>query len=212
MTLSNALSAPLTRACAALIAGLALVGIAQAHGDKHEHGVVHLDLAVEGDALVLQLESPLDSVLGFEHRPRTAEQRQAVDQMLKRLRDGAALFSTNASAGCRFEDAQIESALIASPAGKADSKANPPEQQEKAGKADKSEKAEKSETSEKSEHMDVDATYRFRCASAPALSQLTHQLFATFPRIQRIEAQIATPKGQGKQVLKRPTATLSLGG
>lgn len=181
-------SAAAAPAAALLIAGLALAGSAQAHGDKHEHGVVHLDVAVEGATLVLQLESPLDSVLGFEHQPRTPEQRQAVEQMLKRLRDGAALFSPNAQGGCRFEGAEIESALIAAPGTPA------------------------SDKSDKAEHLDVDATYRFRCTATPALSQLTHQLFATFPRIQRIEAQVATPKGQHRQVLKRPTATLSLGG
>lgn len=178
-------------AAALITAGLALAASAQAHGDKHEHGVVHLDVAIEGATLVLQLESPLDSVLGFEHQPRTPEQRQAVEQMLKRLRDGAALFSPNAQAGCRFEGAEIESALIAAPGTPA---------------------SDRSDTADKAEHLDVDATYRFRCTATPALGQLTHQLFATFPRIQRIEAQVATPKGQRRQVLKRPTVTLSLGG
>ncbi|MBO9685587.1 MAG: DUF2796 domain-containing protein [Mitsuaria chitosanitabida] len=191
---------------ATIVAGLALLGSAQAHGDKHEHGVVHLDVAVEGDLLTLQLESPLDSVLGFEHQPRTPAQRAAVEQMLQRLRDGAALFTANAPAGCRFEDVQIESGLIVDP--------KPAPAATAAMTASTATAATTATTAPKGkhEHLDVDASYRFRCASSPALTQLTHQLFAVFPRIQRVEAQIATPRGQSRQVLKRPAATLSIGG
>jgi hypothetical protein len=191
---------------ATIVAGLALLGSAQAHGDKHEHGVVHLDVVVEGDLLTLQLESPLDSVLGFEHQPRTPAQRAAVEQMLQRLRDGAALFTANAPAGCRFEDVQIESGLLVdpkpAPAAMATSTASGAAAATAATAAPKGEH----------EHLDVDASYRFRCVSRPALTQLTHQLFAVFPRIQRVEARIATPRGQSRQVLKRPAATLSIGG
>ena len=170
----------------ALAAGLMMAGAAQAHGDKHEHGVVHLDVAVEGDTLAIQLESPLDSVLGFERQPRTPAERQSVERMLAMLRGGAVLFTPDARGQCRFEEAQLESGLIAGAS--TDSAAN------------------------KSEHLDVDVSYRFRCAAASHLSSLSHQLFALFPRIQRIDAQVATPKGQSRQVLKRPDATLSLGG
>lgn len=194
---------------ATIVAGLALLGSAQAHGDKHEHGVVHLDVAVEGDLLTLQLESPLDSVLGFEHQPRTPAQRAAVEQMLQRLRDGAALFTANAPAGCRFEDVQIESGLIVdtkpAPAATAAMTTSTTTAATTATTATTAPKGEH-------EHLDVDASYRFRCASSPALTQLTHQLFAVFPRIQRVEARIATPRGQSRQVLKRPAATLSIGG
>jgi hypothetical protein len=174
-------------AAAVLAAGLMTLGAAQAHGDKHEHGVVHLDVAIEGDTLAIQLESPLDSVLGFERQPRTPAERQSVDRMLATLRGGGVLFTPDARGQCRFEDAQLDSGLIAG---------SPPA----------------SAAAAKSEHLDVDVSYRFRCASAAELTTLSHQLFALFPRIQRIDAQVATPKGQSRQVLKRPAATLSLGG
>ncbi|MFX1682721.1 DUF2796 domain-containing protein [Mitsuaria sp. CC2] len=170
----------------ALVAGLMMLGAAQAHGDKHEHGVVHLDVAIEGDTLAIQLESPLDSVLGFERQPRTPAERQSVERMLATLRGGAVLFTPDARGQCRFEAAQLESGLIAKPS--TDSAAN------------------------KLEHLDVDVSYRFRCAAATDLKTLSHQLFALFPRIQRIDAQVATPKGQSRQVLQRPAATLTLGG
>ena len=169
-----------------LIAGLAMSGAAQAHGDKHEHGVVHLDVAIEGDTLAIQLESPLDSVLGFERQPRTPAERQAVDRMLATLRGGAVLFAPDARGQCRFEEAQLESGLIPS--------------------------STKDSAPASSEHLDVDVSYRFRCASPAQATTLSHQLFALFPRIQRIDAQVATPQGQSRQVLKRPAATLSLGG
>jgi hypothetical protein len=43
--------------------------LAQEHA--HVHGLVSLNVAVDGRILTVQLEAPLDSLLGFEHRPRT---------------------------------------------------------------------------------------------------------------------------------------------
>lgn len=173
-------------AAAVLATGLTMTGAAHAHGDKHEHGVVHLDVAIEGDTLAIQLESPLDSVLGFERPPRTPAERQSVERMLATLRGGAVLFTPDARGQCRFEDAQLESGLV--PTSATDS------------------------APAKSEHLDVDVGYRFRCTAPAELTTLSHQLFALFPRIQRIDAQVATPKGQSRQVLQRPAATLRLGG
>ncbi|MGB0128732.1 MAG: DUF2796 domain-containing protein [Rhodocyclaceae bacterium] len=37
----------------------------------HEHGVAKLDVASDGGALAINVESPLDNRVGFEHAPRT---------------------------------------------------------------------------------------------------------------------------------------------
>ena len=47
----------------------------------HVHGVASLQVAVDGNTLTLNLESPLDNVLGFEHAPRSEKQKAAVRSM-----------------------------------------------------------------------------------------------------------------------------------
>ena len=51
-------------ACGLLGATYAPSVLAQEHA-AHVHGDAHLDVALEGDTLSLQLESPLDNLLGF---------------------------------------------------------------------------------------------------------------------------------------------------
>src|SRR5437879_845104 len=62
-------------------------GLAFAHEQHaHVHGIASLQLAVDGNTLTLDLSSPLDNLLGFEHVPRTDKQKAAVHNMAERLR------------------------------------------------------------------------------------------------------------------------------
>ena len=57
----------------------------------HVHGRATLDVAVDGGRVDIRFDSPAIDVLGFEHAPRTAAERQAV-------RDAAALLGAHANA------------------------------------------------------------------------------------------------------------------
>ena len=46
-------------------------------------------------------------------------------------------------------------------------------------------------------HGDIDATYRFRCATPAALKSVETTLFKSFKRLYRVEAQRVGPAGQG---------------
>jgi Protein of unknown function (DUF2796) len=160
---------------------LATTGSPQAREGAHEHGVVKLDVAVDGSLLTLQLEAPLDSLLGFEHRPRTEAQRRAADAVLTRFNDGASLFKPHAAALCTLSKSTIGAeALQPNPAAKP------------------------------GEHADLDATFEFRCAQPDKLLDIDVALFDAFKRIQRINAQVIGPKGQAQRVLKRPDRLLKL--
>ncbi|OWQ85657.1 hypothetical protein CDN99_21475 [Roseateles aquatilis] len=162
------------------------------HG-AHEHGVIRVDVVVDGDQLTVALEAPLDSLLGFEHQPRTDAEKAATQRMLTRMRDGATLWRPAPEAGCRFESARLDSALITAPTDGARANKTPADGASEAGK-----------------HMDLDASYTFRCAQPARLNSLSHTLFRDFPRLQRLEVQIAGPKGQRKRTLQRPVDTVRL--
>lgn len=91
--------------CTAVL--LLAVGTAWA-AKAHQHGVATLSVAVDGNALELAFESPLENLVGFEHAPRNAKERQALQALKDRFADPQALFVPAPAAGCRAAPAQLE--------------------------------------------------------------------------------------------------------
>ena len=74
----------------------------------HEHGHVTLFVAVEGQAVAMELEAPGENIVGFEHAAETAEQKGAVEKARAALADPLALFAVPAEAGCTVASADVE--------------------------------------------------------------------------------------------------------
>lgn len=137
------------------------------HHGAHVHGLAKLEVALEGTQLIVRLESPLEAVLGFEHAPRSAKDKAAVAAMRKILAGGDALFIPTAAAACRQQVSRVESAVLDGKAG--------------AGHDG---------------HGDLDTEFRFNCAQPAQLKGLEVRLFDVFPKLRRIDAEVATGKGQ----------------
>lgn len=76
-----------------------VVTIAQA-APAHVHGEARLEISVDGEQLVIALESPLDSLLGFERAPRNAAEHQAVQTMAAKLKQPSKIFVPSTAAQC----------------------------------------------------------------------------------------------------------------
>ena len=91
----------------ALAAATTLTAVPAVAAPAHAHGHARLDVAIDGAALVVSLESPLDNLLGFEHAPRNDKQRAAV----KKMEDGLQspdLFKPTPEAGCQLKEVSVE--------------------------------------------------------------------------------------------------------
>lgn len=150
-------------------------------GKAHEHGTARLDVALEGSTLTLALETPLDGLLGFERAPRSDAERRAADAAIAKLRAADALFSIDPAAQCKAASVELRSAAL------------------KLGGA---------AAATDDGHADLDGEFTFRCQSAPAF--IDARLFAAFPRLARIDVQLAAAKGQRKLVLRRPAQRIDL--
>lgn len=169
--------------CVVLVLVLAPPAEVFAQEHAHVHGLASLNVAVDGRVLTVQLEAPLDSLLGFEHRPRTDAQRKAAAALLDRMKTGQNLFRPDPAAQCSLRKTEVESdALQKAP--------------EPGGKED--------------EHADLDASFEFECREPERLARMEVGLFDAFSRVQRIEVQIAGANGQAKQTLQRPDKVLRL--
>lgn len=165
------------------LAGLVLVLplAALAHGSAHVHGLAQLDIAVEAKKISIELQTPLDNLVGFERAPRTDSERKRADEAVARLRAGDQMFKFDAAAGCKLANVTLESPALglgtAKPA---------------AG-----------------EHAELHGSWEFDCADAAQAAQLEVGLFA-FNQLKRVQVQLVLPKTQLKRELKRPNGKLSL--
>ena len=157
------------------------------HG-VHEHGVAQLNIALEGDVLQMELETPTMNIVGFEHMPATRQQQQEVDDAAATLRHGAEVFSLPAAAGCVLQEANVESALL---------------------------KREHDDMSHEHEHRheghaDFDADYSFKCVNPMALKYVDVQLFTLFSGMREIDVQIITHSGQRAQELNSQSVRINI--
>ncbi|MDR2092167.1 MAG: DUF2796 domain-containing protein [Azoarcus sp.] len=158
---------------------LGLLALPARGHDPHEHGVARLDVALEGQRLSLELDSPLANFLSFEHAPRTDAQRNEVRAMAAKLRGAEALFVPPKAALCRLASVELASDNLPkdllAPAG-APATGQLPEDNDS--------------------HGDIEAEYVFLCDKPEAVTQIEIRLFKAFPALREIAAQIAVP---GKQ-------------
>lgn len=140
---------------------------------SHQHGAAELDVAVDGRDLLLEWRSPAANLLGFEHAPRSAAQRQRVNAVRAALGEGERLFGLPAAAACSLAETHLDGALLAA--------AEEPHDHDQAGAA----------------HSDVKAAYRFVCAQPERLDALELAgLFARFPATETLRVQLIGPSGQ----------------
>ena len=95
----------------ALIAGLVAVSVSphsraqtERDLDSHEHGQALMSLVIDGNKLVMELESPWMNLIGFEHSPETEDQKQLLANALGMLGTPATLFNLPENADCELLD------------------------------------------------------------------------------------------------------------
>lgn len=142
-------------------------GTAFAEQRPHVHGQAGLNLVLEGKQLSLELELPAIDVLGFEHPPRDFAERKSLDQAVERLMNVEQILVINPEAGCRVQNAKLDSSLL---------------RKVEDGKVD--------------EHADFEANYSFECSQMDALKSLEVRLFQYFPTLLGLDVQMAVGGSQ----------------
>ena len=100
------------------------------------------------------------------------------------LRDGGRLFRIDPAAGCTLAKVELASAAL------------------KLGDAAAAPAPEG--------HADLEARFDFDCKQGGRAASVEVGLFEAFKRLQRLDLQLATPKGQMKAALQRPASRVAL--
>jgi len=95
---------------------LAVSGFAQAEDgfrqhSAHVHGEVELNIAQDGNELLMEITAPGADVVGFEHAPKTEEQEHALESAVVQLKHADNIFTLAASAGCKITHQSVTHTL-----------------------------------------------------------------------------------------------------
>jgi hypothetical protein len=162
---------------AALIAAAPFLSAQAQQQHAHVHGQLKLDVAVDGPTVVIDMESPLDNIVGFERAPKTDAEKKTVEDAVAQLRAADKLFVVDPAANCKLGPVDLRSGALG---------LGNPDPAEPVG------------------HADLDATFSFNCTNAAAAKFIDVNLFGAFKGLRQIDSQIATAQGQFKRQLKRP--------
>lgn len=154
--------------------------------DAHEHGVASLNVALDGQTLEIQLQSPAMNLVGFEHEAKSEADKAKVAAARQHLEQPQALFALPIEAKCALQDSELDSPLFGGHA------------------------HDEHEHADEHGHSDIDASYRFACANAEALQTLElGSFFGTFPGTEKLEVQLIGPSGQQGAELTPSNSRLS---
>ena len=156
--------------------------------DSHEHGAANLKMALEGEKLQIEFEVPSESLIGFEHFPKSQSNRKDFSESIKILSDPARLFSISSDSECLLVGMKISQSLFSN--------------EEEHGH-DESKEDHGHDESEKSEiHSEFKSNYSWNCQHLDEIDSIGTQLMTFFPKIEEIRVNWISNNGQGSLELE----------
>ena len=153
--------------------------------DSHEHGAAIIKMVMEDEKLQIEFEVPSESLIGFEHFPKSQSNRENFNKAIKVLSDPSKLFSQPIKAECLLVGMNVSQSLFSN--------------EEEHGH-DESEKEDEHghDESEKSEiHSEFSSKYHWHCEHLDEIDSIDTQLMNIFPRIEEIRVRWITKNNQG---------------
>ena len=158
--------------------------------DSHEHGAANVMLAMEGEKLQLNFEVPSESLIGFEHFPKSQDQRWYFNEAIKTLLEPSKLFSISANAECLLVGIKVSQSLFS------DEDEHGHDEKDEHGHDEKDEHGH--DESDKSEiHSEFSSKYHWNCEHLDEIDSIATQLMNIFPRIEEIRVRWITKNNQG---------------
>ncbi len=194
--------------------------------DAHEHGHGTFNMAIEGNVVAIELETPSFDLLGFEHEANSDLEKAVVETAREALADPIALFGLPKDAGCRVSEAEIE-------IGADETHHDDHDDEHHDDDKDHDDHAEKDDHDDEhhdddkdhddhgdhddhaegegeSEHSEVHAHYELTCDAPDQVNAVNMtQYFNSFPNAEELDAAILTDAGQASGELEPDSPELS---
>ena len=98
----------LTTACSLALLSAAAIAEEKRDLGAHEHGVAQLNVAVEGNSIVMEFEAPGADIVGFEHPATSDEDKQMIKAGISTLEDLSNLVSFPDGSNCAVTEVSAE--------------------------------------------------------------------------------------------------------
>ena len=172
----------------------------------HVHGIAKMQMVIAGKDVLIEVASPLFNVVGFEHKPNSAQQKKAFKQQVSAILKGD-LITLNAKAQCRIEPSDIDHPF-------ADSHAHN-EHEHKNEHKHQSNHAHKHEDNHagdyKQTHNNMRFEYQLHCENPQNLNDVnTQALFTAWPNLQKLNVEWIYNNRQSAKTLTPEQPLLSL--
>jgi len=184
---------PLTALLSGLLFSAPALAEEKREADAHEHGHGAFNMAIEGETVAIELETPAFDILGFEHETKSGAEIDAVETARRALADPVALFGLPDAAECQVTEAEIEIGAEAEHHDEHDDHAHDEKHDEEGG-----------------EHSEVHAHYTLTCGTPGEIGGVNAAAyFKAFPNAEELEAVILTDAGQASGELEAGSPDLS---
>ncbi len=154
----------------------------------HQHGYAELQVAFSGQTVELRALSPAYNLLGFEHKPRSEAEHQAVEETLHWLEENP-LITTSASS-CTLQSSEVQYAYAKAGERGSDHHDDHDEHHGEHGHDDEHDHG-------KNTHSDIEVSQTLNCSDLSADSQLISKVSERFPALEHLTIQWSGPDGQG---------------
>jgi hypothetical protein len=162
------------------------------HAESHAHGVAEINIVVEGKKIVVELRTPTEGVMGFEHEAKSDAEKKKRDAAMKLVNDKFdELVVFDKKFGCQSQASKV--AIVQSDSSNGKDK--------KHGQGDHKRSA---------EHREVRATHNFECQKNPAGSRVRFGVTKVFPEIQEIKVQVLSDAKQSGATIKKDKGDVGL--
>jgi hypothetical protein len=153
--------------------------------DAHEHGAAKLGMAQEGTVIQIELDSPAFNIVGFEHAPSSAAEKDKVALLMAQLEAGSMLFGFPLAAKCQLDKFEISSNLL-----------------DAVHVADH-------EQSSDSGHSDIEASWTYSCGEPALVGAVAFPLFLYFENLLDLDVDFIMDAGQGSVELSPANSVIS---
>lgn len=175
-----------------LSAALAVDAAEKRHADGHVHGIAEVNIAVEGKKIVIELRTPTEGLMGFEHEAKTDAEKKKRDAALQTLeRRFADLVILDTKLGCKSQPGLVR--IVQSENRDAKDKKHGHDADKKSG-----------------EHREAKAAFEYECQQNPAGSSVRFGVTKLFPEIHELKVQVLSDAKQSGATIKKDKGEVKL--
>jgi len=197
--------------------------------DSHEHGHALLNVAIEDASLLIELETPWNNLVGFEHAPSTEDQHAMVDKSLALLDNPSELFSFKGT-GCTATEMMLDNSMAEGDEHDDDHKDEHDHDDDHKDEHDdhkdehahddhkdehddhKDEHAHDDHDEDEETHSSLLAAYTFDCDDVSKLTAINADLLKVWSGFEELDVQLVGPGGQDQQELDPDNITVDVSG